>query len=206
MSTMEFYEGYESSTHQPLLKAVIKAYKPDFILELGVGDFSTPILSGVKNYLGIENNKDWIDRIKKDYDINIYYHKVDFGIATRLEEIGDKTKNSLVEFYNKIIVPKYGTKLLFVDNWTACRTIAINTLCDKFDLIIFHDCQPEGILMYSYNEIESPDFEMMFLKSPTSWTALMYRIKKELNIQPFIDEYLQQWPDAFPMKLTEIYA
>jgi hypothetical protein len=83
--------------------------------------------------------------------------------------------------------------------------VAINTLKDKFDLIIFHDCQPEGLIMYSYDQVKTNGFKMKFLKSPTSWTALMYKEERELNIQKYIDEYLKDWPEAEPMTLTNEY-
>jgi hypothetical protein len=202
---MEFYKGYESSTHQPLIRAVLEAYKPDFVLELGVGDFSTPLLSKVENYMGIENDHEWIERIKGDYVLSIYHHAVDFGIGTQFRQLSEYKKEELKLFYRSIVVPLSGIKLLFVDNWTGCRTIAINELRNKFDLIIFHDCQPEGVFVYNYDLIDTDGFEICFLKSPISWTALMYKEERELNIDPFIAEYVKEWPDASPMKLTKRY-
>lgn len=202
---MEFYEGYESSTHQPLLRAALDAYNPKFVLELGIGDYSTPFLSEVP-YLGIENNLEWIGRIKKGFSkLGIIHHPVDFQIGTRFVELSEDVKQGLRIYYNNIYIPRQRPNLLFVDNWTACRAIAINTLRKKFDLIIFHDCQPEGLIMYSYDLVQTTGFKMMFLKSPTSWTALMYKEAKELNIQKYIDEYLKEWPDCDWMKLTNEY-
>jgi len=200
---MEFYKGYESSTHQPLVKAVLEAYSPEFVLELGIGDYSTPLFAST-SYVGIENNIAWINRMRVKFpDLHFIYHKVNFDIADKLESLSDEQKEGLGLFYSSVMVPR--PNLLFVDNYTASRTIAINALKDRFDLIIFHDCQPEGAMVYRYDLIETEGFKMKYLKSPTSWTALMYRVEKDLNIEPYIDEYLKEWPDAAPMILKDRY-
>jgi hypothetical protein len=195
---IEFYKGYQSSTHQPLLRAVIKAYKPQFILELGIGDYSTPILSGAgAAYLGIENDNEWIKRFP---GLDIIHHPVNFGLSDNLRSVPNELIG-LHNYYCGISIPSDKPNLLFVDNWTACRMIAINSLSDRFDLIIYHDCQPKNIPTYNYNGINHAGFGVKYLTSPTSWTGLMYREDKELDIQPFIDEYLKEWPEAAPMNL-----
>lgn len=198
---IDFYKGYQSSTHQPLLRAVLKAYNPRFVLELGVGDYSTPILSNSGAvYLGVENDKEWIERFP---GLNIIHHSVSFNNETNLRSIPQEAWN-LSNYYSLISIPPDRPNLLFVDNWTACRMLAINALKDRFDLIIYHDCQPKNTLTYNYNGINHADFSVKYLTSPTSWTALMYREDKELDIQPFIDEYLNEWPEAAPMNLTDV--
>jgi hypothetical protein len=195
---MEFFKGYQSSTHQPLLKAILKAYSPKFILELGIGDFSTPILSGCGAvYMGIENDSEWIERFP---GLNIIYHPVSFNNDTNLRSILGEFPQ-LHDYYSSIVIPPERPNLLFVDNWTACRMVAINALRDKFDLIVYHDCQPRNLGTYNYNGINRAGFNFKYLTSPTSWTGLMYKKAKELDIQPFIDEYIKEWPDASPMNL-----
>lgn len=202
---MEFYKGYESSTHQPLVKAVLEAYSPEFVLELGIGNYSTPLFAWL-NYCGVDNDEDWIQLMRaRSLNIWLIHHKVDFNKGDRPESLSQVQRDSLKSYYNELTILPQRPNLLFVDCYTASRTIAINTLKDRFDLIIFHDCQPEGLMVYGYDKIETKGFGMKFLKSPTAWTALMYRQNKELNIEKYINEYLKEWPEAAPMILTDRY-
>jgi len=56
------------ASHRPLVLAVIDVYRPSFVLELGIGDFSTPLFQNKEfDYLGVESDPEWIERIAGKY-------------------------------------------------------------------------------------------------------------------------------------------
>jgi hypothetical protein len=168
-------------------------------LELGVGENSTPLFEGFL-YLGIENNRQWIDHIKSKYkDISIPHH--------------DLVRSPLLQdYYSSIELPQEQPKLLFVDNYESCRMIAINALRDKFDLIIFHDCEPEpGARINHYEMINSEGFNVYFLKTDKNWTGLMVKDDKgfdllKQSVDPYINEFKKVHPDMIWMRLANKYA
>lgn len=192
---MEF-KGHEASTHIPVLRAVIRDYNPLFVLELGIGIYSTPVL--VKsNYVGIENNSEWIGRIKTLFpDADIRHHETDIKRGTFPKELNREQIGEITIYYRSLVIPDIHPNFLFVDNYAAFRTIAINELRDKFDIIAYHDCQPE-VTGYEYDKVNKEGFNSYYLKSPTSWTCLMVRMdidKGKLDLP--LREYLNDWPDC----------
>lgn len=191
-------KSWQWASHQPLIKGVLELYQPKFVLELGIGENSTPLFSGI-NYMGIENNIEWIEHIRKKYNIEIIWHNLD-------RQIG-----SLSDYYSSLSFPFQSPKLLFVDNYESCRMIAINTLRDKFDFIIFHDCEPEpGARINHYDMINSEGFNVYFLKTVTNWTGLMVKNDKGFDIlseivNPFIVEFKKQHPEMEWMRLSNKY-
>jgi hypothetical protein len=212
---MKIIDNHEWNSHQPLIKAVMDLYKPQFVLELGIGENSTPIFMSYNvNHLCVESNKEWIGHIKSKYEnLNVIYHNLeDIQIGTHLNEITEEQKLDISDFYDNINLPDLNPRLLFVDQYTACRTISINTLRDKFDLIIYHDCQPDGIEFYNYDLINDTGFVRYFLKTPISWTGLLV---KEINdkgfgalndiIYPHIKEYKKKYTFLDNIPLTNTY-
>jgi hypothetical protein len=195
---MEIGKTWQWASHQPLIKGVLDLYKPQFVLELGVGENSTPLFKGYA-YHGIENNPDWIDLIRQKYDIAITFHDL------------DKQTTPLAEYYGSIALPMLFPRLLFVDNYESCRMIAINTLRDRFDLIIFHDCEPEpGARINHYEMINSEGFMVYFLKTPANWTALMVRDDfgfAELlqAVNPHIANFKKLHPEMQWMRMSNRY-
>lgn len=192
---MNLCTGYEWSTHQPLIRAVLESYKPKFILELGAGEFSTPIFidEGI-NFLSVENNKEWIEKLQEEYKIKVLFH--DLGIEENIHynRLTAFQKAEIERFYKSICIPPWRPNLLFVDQYMSCRAISINTLRDKFDLIIYHDS--EEVEVNRYDLIDKRGFEFNTLKTPKTSTTLMSRIDQKLNIDPFIDLYLKEHPDC----------
>jgi len=45
---MKIVEDYGWSTHRPLIQAILDAFSPQFVLELGMGVYSTPIFMDYK--------------------------------------------------------------------------------------------------------------------------------------------------------------
>jgi len=203
-TTMTNEKTWEWASHQPLIKAVLELYKPAFILELGIGENSTPLFAGL-NYIGVENDRAWIDHLTKLYHTNqtFIWHDLDRQVT------------SLADYYNSLQLPDVKPNLLFVDNYETCRMIAINTLRTKFDAILFHDCEPEpGARINHYDMINSEGFNVYFLKTPANWTGLMVSIASGLDrgFQPlrqvvdnYIDEFIGKHPAALGMRLSNKY-
>jgi hypothetical protein len=206
MFTSQYY-GW--STHRPLLKSLIDVFKPYFIMELGIGTYSTPILYNPSwNYIGIEQDSGWIDKITEDFNYprNIFiHHQQDSDIALRYSDMPDELKISLKQYYSElsnIYSGKYpiveGFKMLFVDNYTGSRTIAINTMYDDFDIIAFHDSEPEFIDVYEYyfcKEIYD-NYDLYTLHTDICWTSVF--IKKSLKdlsqeLPENINKYIKEW-------------
>lgn len=191
--------GYEWATHQPLIRAVMDVYKPQFVLELGAGDYSTPVFMeyGVK-LISIESDSDWIEYLNEKYNICVWYHKVED------KELNDCTYNeiaSIYGYYEKLKLPYLRPNLLFVDQYSCCRTLSINALRDKFDLIIYHDS--ESIQTNHYDQIDFNGFTLYELKTNGPCTMLMAKEPKDITeaIKPYIDKFKNDYD-----KCTEMYV
>jgi hypothetical protein len=198
------------STHQPLIMAAMELYTPKFVLELGIGEFSTPLFKQrAPELLSVENNQEWIAHMKTRYpELHIIHHdlKGKIHIGTPLTELTKADRLQLFEFYLRLPIPP-GRKLLFCDQYTATRTISIIALKDRFDLIIYHDS--EEAPLYDYDLINTFGFNSYILKSPVSWTTMMVRktIDKgpellRINLKDRILEYLALNPECKFMELT----
>ncbi|MCJ7447908.1 MAG: hypothetical protein MUO72_09455 [Bacteroidales bacterium] len=212
---MEIVDSYQWSSHQPLIKAVMELYVPKFVLELGIGIYSTPVfLEYDIKHLGVESNKEWIDHIQGIYKgINVLYHDVgEITIGMRLKELTESQKAEICFYYTNIKIPDLKPNLLFVDQYISCRTMSINMIGEKFDIVIYHDCEPAGIIAYDYNLIDVKGFNTYYLKTTGSWTAIM--IKQEIDkgfnelqriIIPIIEKYKIGYAETFFMELTDKY-
>ncbi|MEN6569003.1 MAG: hypothetical protein ABFC18_03220 [Rikenellaceae bacterium] len=195
-------EGYEWATHQPLIRAVMELYKPLYVLELGPGIYSTPIFLEYKiKYKAIEHNKDWKEFIEKEYSIKVKFHDLrDVVEEDKLSTITVLQMLDIKDFYESLKIPAIQPKLLFVDNAMSCRTIAINTLREQFDLIIYHDHDASGILNNCYDRIEYNGFNSYVLSSENTGACLMVRsdIDKGFDkTQEIIDPYIQLFINKF---------
>jgi hypothetical protein len=199
---VENFKNWQWASHQPLIQGVLELFKPKFILELGIGENSTPLFRDY-NYLGVENNIEWINLIQDKYNVHLIHHNLDL-----------QTTN-LQEYYQSLPIHQQTPRLLFVDNYESCRMIAINSLRDKFDLIIFHDCEAEpGARVNHYDMINSEGFNVYFLKTDANWTGLMIKINSELDkgftellktINPYIDDFKRLHPEMQWMRFSDKY-
>jgi hypothetical protein len=178
---MEYELIWQTSTHQPVIRAVMDLYRPAFVLELGIGNYSTPIF---KEYdielMSVENDKDWIDYIKHSSgNHNIIHHELP-GIerGTGHEVLFQDTIDGIIEFYSNIKVPEV-SNLIFVDQYRCARIFSLNTLGPKFDYIIYHDSQPAATWNFRYDLINLPGYNTYTLETPESWTTL--KVKNELD-------------------------
>lgn len=207
---IESDEFYAYSTHQPLILGVLDLYKPQFVLELGVGLYSTPLFKGTF-YMGIENNKEWIAEIEKKLGISIIYHNLgNIGISVYLPSMTQEQKDGIINYYKNLPLPQNRPNLLFVDNYPSCRALAINTLKERFDLIMFHDAEPGTFDVDGYNIVDFSWFNTYYLKTSANWTGLMVREDRGYeallkSTQPHIDEYLKTHSLITMMKLDNKY-
>lgn len=180
---MRIWDTWDWKTHQPLIRATIELYQPKFIFELGIGEFSTPLFLeyGIE-FIGLENDIEWLNYMKDKYKFRSIFQPLDDGITigTRLFQLNEIQAKRIYNYYEGIKLPSARPNLMFVDQWTCNRTLSINALKSRFDLIIYHDCQPPGgIIEYEYNLINFEGFNVYFLCNSVNWTGIM--IRKEID-------------------------
>lgn len=195
-------------SHKPLLQSLIEIFKPYFIMELGIGSFSTPILSKqCVKYVGIEQDLLWIEKIlslPELKNINILHHATDIKIEQRFEDLSLTQIGNLIMFYTILKGSVFtfkidGYSMLFVDNYTGCRTVAIDTMYDAFDIICYHDS--EAVEYYSYNFSEKIEKNYCHYTLTTDIIGTSVFIKKSLKhlssqlentIKPYIFQYAKE--------------
>lgn len=179
---MNIGNSYAWSTHQPLIRAIMELYKPTFVLELGIGNNSTPVLlEYTAKILSIENDLEWINVIKKTYEkIDVIHHNLEnITVNTLLNNLNAEQKKKIIDYYTNLEFPQLKPNFLFVDQYASCRALSINSLGEKFDFIMYHDCDPTGYNANQYSLINIKGYNTYYLKTPTTWTAVM--IKKEID-------------------------
>ena len=199
-------------SHQPLLYAMMEVLEPQFVLELGVGMHSTPIFldSSCQKIISIETNLVWIEYVKSRLrgmnKLELIHHKLDDRIkdAAFLRDLSVEQMKVIVNYYDDMLdaidEKKYHPKLLFVDNLTCCRNLAINTMFSFFDAIIYHDCEPNGILWYEYGfsgNLLSEYDQYVLEMSNQPWTGCFIKgsdsgARLENCIGKYIDKYIEE--------------
>jgi len=206
---MKIDKDYSWSTHIPLLNAILDVFNPQLILELGMGLYSTKLFLDYnpKRLICIEQDKKWMNYIKDMYAINdsdvaMHYMHDDIKIGTFLRQLTAEQKEEISRYYR--LVGRVTTsnsltpRLLFVDNYTCCRTIAINALYEHFDVIVYHDCEPNAAIYcyeYKFDENLLINYNHYILRTPRSWTGCFVRrefnnySELESDIEPYIEQY-----------------
>jgi hypothetical protein len=175
---------FKWSSHQPVIYTAIELLKPNFILELGIGNYSSPLFinSNAKKIIHIENDNKWINLVKTNFQFDnrseIIFHELESGIinSTKRKKVSEKFLNDATEYYinlkDKIENFNYDKKLLFVDHYASLRVLSINILSKHFDFVIYHDAEaPEE---YEYNLLDTAlleKFDHYVLKTDSSWTG-----------------------------------
>lgn len=179
---MNKVKNWEWASHQPMINGVLEEFKPKYILELGIGDYSTPLFYNYKpiEMLSIENDREWLgsySQFNTSYPIILHELDKEIKLGTHPCDLSEKQKSKHREYYLDIAdfvknISLY-PKLLFVDQFTCLRAESINTLYPYFDIIIYHDCQPAGIDWYEYYfDTELLDtYKHYTLKTPIVWTG-----------------------------------
>lgn len=201
---MELAQDYSWSTHQPLLYSLLECFEPEFVLELGVGLYSTPIFSNdqnIKKLISVENDKEWYEHILKNINFKsnheLFWHDLkELNKYMFLKDLNEsqikRLKENYEDIYNTTCDSNYNLKLLFVDNFTCCRTIAINTLYKYFDIIVYHDA--EGVDWYDYDKFDEDlilKYHRYILQSERSWTGCF--IKNDLKNLKYVSENIKQY-------------
>ena len=200
MGITDIATDYAWSSHQPLIRMVLMAFNPGFVLELGIGKYSTPIFQAANcQKVYVENDEKWIMEMNIP---GVLHHKINVpNQDIPVHAIDKDERNSIIDYYLKFadwIWEKDKPRLMVVDNYSCCRALAINILYPAFDFIIYHDCQPGSIARNNYyfsDEIKK-QFSIYNLTNPKTWTGLLIRKPLEdeeymkQSIQPFIDEYM----------------
>lgn len=190
--------NWEWSSHQPVIRTVMTYFKPKFILELGCGDFSTPTFHEFDFDLmvSVENNIEWGNKVAEKYEKDnfiVFHHDLGEGIknGTLLSELTEEQKNKIEKDYKEM---RYGLSIkgdptvLFVDHYACVRTLAINIMCKYFDIIIYHDCQPEGVKLYEYEFGKDLNFYRHFeYRTPISWTGIFIDKNFDFNLNKVKD-------------------
>lgn len=175
---------FKWSSHNPVIMAVQDLLQPRFIIELGVGNFSTPLLinRSAKKILHVENDKEWLDQIAinhgNDPASEFIHHGLPSSItkSTLCKDLPGYVIDQCQSYYQSLADRSrsisLGPKLLFVDHFASIRTQAINQLAVGFDFVIYHDAEsPEE---YDYQSIDSA-FDQIFdryvLRTRSSWTG-----------------------------------
>jgi hypothetical protein len=179
----------------------MEIYAPKFILELGVGEYSTSTFFqyDFDKYIGIENDFEWYnlisDRYKEKDKCEFIYHDLGKNIinATFLKELSKEQISNIEQYYiqlsNKLLNNNISPKVLFVDNYTCCRALAINTLYQYFDIIIYHDCEPAAITWYEYcfKKDLIYNYNNYYYKTSGAWTGFFLSNKLEQDIAKIVN-------------------
>ena len=214
---MNIANNWEWSSHQPLIRAVLAEFKPRYILELGMGEYSTPIFIDYSPefMLSVENDVKWQMHIKKKYGTKYksVLHQLESNLGSKsfVKDMTDTQKESIKNYYidlgKSIEETDIHPKLLFVDQFTCCRTISINTLYPYFDIIIYHDCEPRGVVWYEYyfEEKLKTDFLHYTLKTPAVWTGCFLKNSlKDNNLNKTISPYIEKYCEENKLNKTTV--
>jgi hypothetical protein len=204
---------YRWSSHTPVIYTALELLKPELIVELGIGFFSSPIFfkSDTKKTIHVENTQQWIDLIKDKHkdiiDENksefLYQNIGDIKLQTKYAELNDEQKKSIDVYYKDLSIKvnqmNYNGKLMFTDGFTALRRPSIDILTNNFDMAIYHDA--EDTETYDYNNISESLKEQndhYLLKTATTYTGFFIKKdiydKKQLNniMNKSIDRYTKE--------------
>lgn len=205
-------------SHKPLLKALIDIFNPYYVMELGIGLYSTPILyNNCIKYVGVEQNLEWINKIlsiPEFQNLEILHHNIDIKIDQKYNDIKVSNKIELIQFYqmlkNSLIefgLPKNEYSMLFVDNYTGCRNIAINVMFDAFDIICYHDSEAVEWYGYDFNEELKNNYSHYTLMTNCIGTSVFIRKSlKNLSCQlgHVIEAYIVQYAKQNNMDINLI--
>ena len=192
---------YDWATHQPLIKALLELKKPQFVLELGIGMFSTPLFDGIA-YLGIENDAKWIAEVLKNSNQSagkktFMHHDIGVPSSRKFANLNKEQREGIVNYFLEVKqnLPDIRPSMLFVDSFVATRGIGMKLLQSKFDVIVFHDAQPRSAHIYDYPELSG--FSKFYLTSEKAWTGVYVRNLQKKEIQSTIRPYIDEFRTAF---------
>jgi hypothetical protein len=147
-------------SHQPVIRSVIKVFKPEAVVECGCGPNSTPIWSaGCKSVVGIEHNQEWIDAIADKCGKNVVFVSKQFGnlvFSTYPEKLILKQRKEIYYWY--LLLPKkLKIDLLFVDSFAGTRVYSLMAMARHAGITMYHDTEYEKY-WYRYFEKKLPEY------------------------------------------------
>lgn len=179
---------FKWSSHNPVIMTALDLLQPDFVLELGVGNFSTPLLLGsqAKMIWHVENDRPWLDHVQQTFNIDsrshFRYHDISDRVnkSTAWSSLPPDLQATQHAYYENLAAEvsrvDMHVRLLFVDHFTCVRTLAINHLAPQFDWVIYHDAETPEV--YEYHKIDSTlfdSFDHYVLQTASSWTGMLIR-------------------------------
>jgi hypothetical protein len=129
-------------THLPILQAVIEHFKVSSALEMGMGEWSTPLLcKHLKRVVSVENSQEYHDFIIKQCQPSLtFVHKVaGIGSYESADRIPGTVWSECETFYDRLSERIDPVDILFVDHWLGLRGLAIVKLIRLCRFLIFHD-------------------------------------------------------------------
>ena len=149
-----------SSTH--INNSVISAFPITGVLELGAGLNSTPLFfDKVPHVISVEADLNWITKLRETIsettNQRIVHHRLPDTItrATPRKQIPSNIKNNALVLYRSVM--NEHLNYLFVDCYGGFRLSAMTELYHDFDVIAYHDAEPNMDKYYGYSEFQSGD-------------------------------------------------
>lgn len=175
------YKLFNMGTHIPVLKAILEAFEPTGILELGIGENSTRMFYQYnKPLISIETDAEWYQYMKDELiskdNFKLIHHKLPANIHRKSKlhrDISMDLANDCVEFYKDVIEQNSDVNFLFIDHVSGLRGIALASLFDRFDFVVYHDAENKG---YGYDLFKSKDSDQyikFMFKSFESWSGIL---------------------------------
>ena len=161
---------YRWSTHVPVVNTILEILNPELIVELGIGHFSSPLFfnSNAKKIIHIENDKNWLSIIKKEYLNKIdnrseFRHHIlnNINLSKHLNDLSQNERKEIENYYSnlssEIKTMNFKTALMFTDGYTSTRRLSIDILTKDFQVVIYHDAEEPKT--YDYYNIKKELYE-----------------------------------------------
>ena len=137
-------------SHIPVLKSLFQTYNIKGAVELGMGYNSTPLLrENCEKVYSTENDLEWVELMKKEFgeteNHRIEYHDISPCVkSTRRRSVGEPFLEKMRDYY--LSIDTEGYDLLFVDGHSVTRLEAFLTIGDRFDFVVLHDVNEQGLI------------------------------------------------------------
>lgn len=179
---------FKWSSHTPVIQSALDLVQPRFVLELGIGNFSTPhfLASAAERILHIENDQQWLEHVQHTFtdtdhsEFRLHWLGDHVNKSTGWNRLVIDQQTECLTYYQDLAQEIHGlnlkSRLLFVDHFTCLRALAINCLGDEFDCIIYHDAETPEVYGYETIRADFADqFDHYMLHTRSSWTGCLIR-------------------------------
>lgn len=146
-------------SHRPVIKAMVKTFAPETVVECGCGPNSTPLWSKTcKKVIGIEHNPEWVESIKDKCGDNVeFMTKVfwDLKFSTYPDDLPLSRRREMYDYFSTAPINSLSIDLLFVDSFAAVRVYALMALAKRAGITMYHDTEVDKY-WYRYFEEKLP--------------------------------------------------